>query len=102
MPLLWAGMELTTSFFTVKSAAARDMEVRADEVVDRQTLKTFVLQAKKYLESLKTVAEVVRLQEILTSTGYWKSGTMFLMIVNRDGVVLLHGGGQSIGWQGRE
>ena len=84
---------------SLSPAAAEDSErpkVTASEVVDRETLKAFVEGGKEYLESIRTITETAKLRDIFRAEGDWKSGSTFLVILVKNGAVLLHGGDSAI------
>lgn len=65
--------------------------VVASDVVDRATLKTFVEGAKNYLEGVTTVEGIARLRDVFRAEGQWKSGSLFLTTMTRNGNILVHG-----------
>ena len=65
------------------AAAARD-------VVDRETLKMFVLEAKSVLESAQDAEERVAILESFR-TEEWLQGPIYLFITGYDGTSLFHG-----------
>ena len=75
-------------FLTLLPATAQDVEVKASDVVDWQTLKAFVEAAKGYLDNATSLAE--GLQEF-RQEGVWKQGSTYLFIVTTDGLVILNG-----------
>ena len=84
---------------SLSPAAAQDPErpkVTASEVVDRETLKAFVEGGKEYLEGIRTLTETAKLRAIFRAEGDWKSGSTFLVILLKNGAVLLHGGDAEI------
>ena len=64
----------------------------AAEVVDRASLKSFVLHGKARLEALESIIDVVTLHDTFEVEGTWKSGSIYLMLIARSGVVLLNAG----------
>ncbi len=83
----------------VHPAMAQDPErpkVTASEVVDRETLKAFVEGGKEYLEGVRTLTETAKLRDIFRAEEDWKSGSTFLVILIKNGAVLLHGGDPTI------
>ena len=90
---------LVSLFFVAHSAVAQDMGVTASEVVDRETLKAFVEGAKDSLESTANFAEVARLVEVFRSEGDWKAGSIYIFVINTDGVVFFHGADPSLDGQ---
>ena len=84
---------------SLSPATAEDPErpkVTASEVVDRETLKAFVEGGKEYLEGIRTITETAKLRAIFRAEGDWKSGSTFLVILIKNGAVLLHGGDSAI------
>ncbi|MDE2807537.1 MAG: cache domain-containing protein [Gemmatimonadota bacterium] len=84
---------------SLSPAMAQDPEhskVTASEVVDRETLKAFVEGGKEYLEGIRTLTETAKLRAIFRAEGDWKSGSTFLVILLKNGAVLLHGGDPAI------
>ena len=84
---------------SLSPAMAQDPEhpkVTASEVVDRETLKAFVEGGKEYLESIRTLTETAKLRDIFRAEGDWKSGSTFLVILIKNGAVLLHGGDSAL------
>ena len=73
---LFAGIE--------KAAAA------AGDVVDRETLKNFVLEAKSLLESAQDAEERAAILEAFR-TEEWKQGPIYLFITRYDGTSFFHG-----------
>ena len=77
--------------YVTRPAYAQDMPTTASEVVDRETLKTFVDGAKAHIEGIFAADEW--LPPFLDSTrmeGDWKHENVFLMLLNLDGTVLFH------------
>ena len=84
---------------SLSPAMAQDPErskVTASQVVDRETLKAFVEGGKEYLEGIRTLTETAKLRDIFRAEGDWKSGSTFLVILIKNGAVLLHGGDPAI------
>ena len=73
-------------------AVAQEKKITAREVVDRKTLKAFVLEGKKYLEGIRTLTETAKLRDVFRAEGDWRAGNLFLMMLIKNGSVLLHGG----------
>ena len=67
-----------------KAAAA------AGDVVDRETLKMFVLEAKSVLESAQDAEERAAILAIFR-TEEWRQGPIYLFISGYDGTNLFHG-----------
>ena len=90
---------LMLGLVSLSPAMAQDPEqskVTASEVVDRETLKAFVEGGKEYLEGIRTITETAKLRAIFRVEGDWKSGSTFLVILLKNGAVLLHGGDAAI------
>ena len=90
---------LMLGLVSLSPAMAQDPEhpkVTASEVVDRETLKAFVEGGKEYLEGIRTLTETAKLRDIFRAEGDWKSGSTFLVILVKNGAVLLHGGDSAI------
>ena len=69
-------------------------EVTASEVVDRETLKTFVeAAAQTYREAmLDDYSQLSHVKSAFRLEGSdWKSGSIYIFIVSSDGFVLFHG-----------
>ena len=79
-------------FCDVRPAVAQGRKVSAGEVVDRKTLKAFVLQGKRFLEGIRTLTETAKLRDVFRAEGDWRAGNLFLMMLIKNGSVLLHGG----------
>lgn len=83
-------------FSDPRPAVAQQKKITAAEVVDRKTLKAFVLEGKKYLEGIRTLTETAKLRDIFRVEGDWRAGNLFLMMLIKNGSVLLHGGDSRI------
>ena len=64
----------------------------ADKVNDRESLKAFVIEAKRHIESLTNYNDVIALRETLRERPTWVAGDTYLMFVLADGSVGLHAG----------
>ena len=64
-------------------AAARD-------VVDRETLKNFVLEAKSLLESAQDEAERAAILESFRNDEKWHHGPIYIFIVDFEGTNFFH------------
>ncbi|MXY83564.1 MAG: hypothetical protein F4Y91_16255 [Gemmatimonadetes bacterium] len=65
------------------AAAARD-------VVDRETLKNFVLEAKSLLESAQDEAARAAILETFRTDEGWRHGSIYIFITSYDGVGFFH------------
>ncbi len=72
-----------------------DHAITAADVVDRETLKAFVLRAKEMLEAL-TAEEILAALETFRSEGEWKSGSIYLFVSDLQGNMIFHGEDQSL------
>ncbi len=68
-----------------------DDPITASEATDRITLRAFVEDVKVYQESITTVTGIARLRDFFRSEGRYKSGSIFLMTMTRNGNILIHG-----------
>ena len=64
-------------------AAARD-------VVDRETLKNFVLEAKSLLESAQDEAKRTAILESFRTDEEWRHGPIYIFIVDFEGTNFFH------------
>lgn len=64
----------------------------ADKVNDKESLKAFVIDAKRHIESLTDYNDVIALRETLRERPTWVAGETYLMFVLADGAVGLHAG----------
>ncbi|MXY48099.1 MAG: autotransporter domain-containing protein [Gemmatimonadetes bacterium] len=65
--------------------------VTAADVVDRETLRSFVTGFRDYLDTIDTADEAVRLQADIRSEGIWRvPGMMYFVLFHPDGTVFLH------------
>ena len=72
--------------------AQGDNRTTAGQVVDRDTLKAFVLSASDYVSNISDPDELTALARILREEGGdWKDGNTFLIILELNGVIRLHG-----------
>ena len=63
-------------------------QITARDVVDKKTLKAFVETAKKYAQSFPVSEDIE--EEFRQEGGKWKHGSIYLAVLNSDGVVLFH------------
>ena len=82
---------LSSLFFAVNPAVAQsDATVTARDVVDRESLKAFVLEAREYLDSFETLSGYRDALESFRAGGEWKQGSVYLYVGTTDGVVVFH------------
>ena len=67
-------------------------KMTADKVNDKESLKAFVVDAKRHIESLTDYNDVIALRETLRERPTWVAGDIYLMFVLADGSVGLHAG----------
>lgn len=86
------------ALLTLVLAAAPDVvaaQTTADQVKDRESLKAFVLDAKRHIESITDYNEILALRTVLLEKGRWVSGDTFLMLAQANGSVVFHAGDRS-------
>ncbi|MCE2448635.1 MAG: cache domain-containing protein [Candidatus Latescibacteria bacterium] len=72
-------------------AIAQDPEVTAGDVVDRETLKAFVLAAKAYGDKATSLPEYLNILQEFRTEGPWKQGSIYLFLFTTEGIFILHG-----------
>ena len=77
-------------------ATAQDAEVTAGDVVDRETLKAFVLAAKAYGDKASTLPEYLNILQEFRTEGPWKQGSIYLFLFSTEGLFILHGADPSL------
>lgn len=90
--ILLAGLDLQESHFAPDSLPPGDPEVRADEVVDRRTLKKFVNGAIDYLMGINRTrpTEVIGIARSILRRPPWRHGPVYLFMMDPDGYTHLH------------
>ena len=63
-------------------------QIAARDVVDKETLKTFVAAAKKYAQNFPFSEDIE--QEFRQEGGKWKHEDIYLAVLNGDGVIVYH------------
>lgn len=63
-------------------------QITARDVVDKETLKTFVETAKEYAQSFPFSEDIE--QEFRQEGGKWKHESIYLAVLNSDGVIVYH------------
>ena len=71
-------------------AFTQDEEVTASDVVDRESLKAFVLKAKAIIEPLASTDEVLAAYESFRTDPMWIQGPVYIFIGNVNGIVVFH------------
>ena len=77
-------------------AIAQDPEVTAGDVVDRETLKAFVLAAKAYGDQATSLPEYLAILQEFRTEGPWKQGSIYLFLFSTEGLFILHGADPSL------
>ena len=86
-------------FTSIPPALASSERTTAGEVVDPETnmvdrdkLKAFVLSARDYILGFTDYTQhVALLDEFREEGGDWNSGNMYIILLSREGIVVLHG-----------
>ncbi len=89
-------LTLTTLWPAAYPALAQEMEVTAGDVVDRESLKAFVLSAAEYAGQSTTASECLAVMQEFRADEAWKQGSIYLFVLAPDGTVMLHGGNPDI------
>ena len=94
--ILVAGFDLQESHVLVEDVDPGDvLPVTAHDVVERETLKAFVIGTMQYIGQLwreEGRDAFVKLKKILRSpTGPWRAGPVYLFIMDGNGFTLFHG-----------
>ncbi len=76
----------------VHPALAQDDEITAGDVVDRETLKAFVLAAKARADygTPNLAVHLSTLKEFRTQER-WKQGSIYLFVATNEGLIVMHG-----------
>ena len=82
---------LVLALVSLLPAVAQDSEITASDVVDRETLKAFVLAVKAYADNATTLAEYISILQEFRTEGPWKQGSIYLFVLTTDGTAILHG-----------
>ena len=72
------------------AVAQDDVKVTAGDVVDRESLKAFVLEAKEYLDRFESLPDYLGALESFRGDGDWKQGSIYLFVGTTDGIVVFH------------
>ena len=80
-------------------AAAQDSEITAADVVDRETLETFVHAAVAYADQATTLPEYLAILQEFRVEGPWKQGSIYVFILLPNGTLLFHGGNPELDGQ---
>ena len=81
-------------FSAMPSALAQDEDrTTAGEVVDRETLRDFVLDARDYIVGVTDINLAIELTTSAMQEGDWKHGNTYLIILDPGGIVRFHAEG---------
>ena len=89
-------LALTALSPAVHPVIAQDSEVTAGDVVDRETLKAFVLAAKAYGDKATSLPEYLNILQEFRTEGPWKQGSIYLFLFSTEGLFILHGADPSL------
>ena len=93
--ILVAGLDIGESHLVDEDTVAGDPDVRADEVVDRASLKAFVKGAEEYVLGLFRTdgrEAFTRAKSALRDPGGpWRHGPIYLFIMESTGYTIFHG-----------
>ena len=89
-------LALTGLLPAMHPAIAQNTEVTAGDVVDRETLKAFVLAAKAYGDKASTLPEYLNILQEFRTEGPWKQGSIYLFLFTTEGLFILHGADPSL------
>ena len=89
-------LALATFLSAAHPAIAQDAEITAGDVVDRETLKAFVLAAKAYGDKASTLPEYLNILQEFRTEGPWKQGSIYLFLFTTEGLFILHGADPSL------
>ena len=69
---------------------AEKADAAARDVIDRETLKNFVLEAKSLLDSAQDEAERAAILESFRTDEEWRHGSIYIFITSFDGTSFFH------------
>ena len=75
--------------------APASAQTTADQVKDKESLRAFVLDAKRYIESITDYNELMGIRATLQEKRKWVSGETYLMLAQANGSVPFHAGDRS-------
>ena len=90
--ILLAGLDLQEAHFAPDTLSPGDPEIRADQVVDRRTLKKFVNGAIDYLLELNRTrpTEAIGIARSILRRPPWRNGPVYLFVMDDKGYTHLH------------
>lgn len=83
-----------------RPACAQD-DIAAEDVVDRETVKAFVLRAKTVVEGFTSLAEALGSFDTFRAEGEWRKGSIYLYVYAFNGLCMFHGADPSLEGQNR-
>ena len=86
---------LVSLFIAPDPAVAQSPETTASEVVDQETLKAFVEEAKAWSETITNPNDVAPYTVTISVEGDWKHGNTYLILMLPNGTVFFHAGDAS-------
>ena len=93
--ILVAGLDIGEAHLDTETIDPGDPTVRADQVVDRETLKTFVKEARDYvLTTFRSEGRAAfsQVKSVLRDpNGPWRHGPVYLFIMEPTGYTIFHG-----------
>ena len=93
--ILVAGLDIGEAHLDTETIDPGDPSVRADQVVDRATLKTFVKEARDYvLNAFRSEGRAAfsQVKSVLRDpNGPWRHGPVYLFIMEPTGYTIFHG-----------
>ena len=92
--ILVAGLDIGEAHLDTETIDPGDPTVRADQVVDRTTLKAFVKEARDYVESYRAQGRATFTQvksALRDPSGPWRHDPVYLFIMDSTGYTIFHG-----------
>lgn len=83
-------LPLALIFVGMPSTAEQAIAVDAVDVVDRETLKAFVLGARELLETAQDEAERANILDAFRNDDQWRHGPIYIFIVDFEGTNFFH------------
>ena len=89
------GLGIDESYFQEEIIDPGDPKIRADQVVDRETLKTFVQESSNYMANLIRTEGLEAFDAVKvpfrTNDGRWRHDSVYIHILNSSGYLIFHG-----------
>lgn len=90
-----AGFDLQQAHLVTEAIDYGNPDVTADQVVDRRTLKKFVISASGYLTDFVTSGDLSAVAKVKIAlrdaNGPWRHGPVYLFIMDDNGYTIFHG-----------